>query len=365
MPALKNQHFVPRCHLRPFTLDGDGLAINLFNFALRRAVANAPVKNQCSADYFYGKDLHYEKKMQVIEGLYSAAISRIADPKYTLTSDDREVFLAFWVLQHLRTDAASRSLAAMFDEIVDTTGAPDEFRTSIAQAVQLALAMVPEMISVVRDLKVCLLRNRSNVDFFTSDDPAIYTNRWYLRPGNERLGAPGLVNSGAICILPLTPRQLFLAYDGDVYSLPVANGWVDVKSDCDVRMLNQQQLLTALANVYFRNMADAPSISREFDEATARRSPSRHRINHAVLDSDDGVTRRFRSTTAEEALGQDALVHSEKLYPRPTGWPDFIRLRAGAATYSNGTSRRYLRRAHAASMGSQPFWKIRLDSIKF
>lgn len=253
-----------------------------------------------------------KKKMQVIEGLYSAAISRISVPGYALTSADREVFRSFWVLQHLRTEAASRAFAAMSDEIVDTTGAPEEFRTSIAEAVQLVMAAVPEMVSVVEDLKVCLLRNRSDVNFFTSDDPAIYTNRWYLRPGHERLGAPGLAQSGAICLLPLTPRHLFLAYDGDVYSLPATNGWVDVKSDSDVRKLNEQQLLTAMANVYFREISEAASISREYDEATARRLSSKHRINHAILDWDDGVTKRYRVTTAEEARGQDAIVHSER-----------------------------------------------------
>lgn len=369
MPALKNQHFVPRCHLRPFTLDGEGLAINLFNFARRRTVPNAPVKNQCSADYFYGKDLHYEKRMQVIEGLYSAALLRVSNPSYKLISDDDlEVFRAFWVLQHLRTEAASRAFAALSDEMVDTTGAPEMFRTSVAEAVQVVMSTVPETASVVSDLKVCLLHNRSSVDFFTSDDPAIHTNRWYLRPGHERLGSPGLAKSGAICLIPLTPRHLFLAYDGDVYSLPIANHWVHVRSESDVRLLNQQQLLTAMANVYFRDIADATSIAREFDASLARRIPSKHRLNHAILDSDDGVMRRYRVTTAEEARRhQDAIVHSEKLYPRPSGWPDFIRLRADAATYSNGTGVGYVRRAQAqASMSrSQPFQKIRLDSIKF
>ncbi|MBH1487481.1 DUF4238 domain-containing protein [Stenotrophomonas maltophilia] len=367
MPALKNQHYVPRCHLRPFTLNGEGLAINLFNFARGRAVPNAPAKNQCSADYFYGKDLHYEKSMQVIEGLYSAAVSRISSPGYTLTSDDSEILRSFWVLQHLRTDAASRAFAALSNEVVDTTGAPEEFRASIADAVQVAMSTVPEMVSVVEDLKVCLLRNRSAVDFFTSDDPAIHTNRWYLRPGHERLGSPCLAKSGAICLLPLTPRHFFLAYDGDVYSLPVSSRWVDVRDENDVRMLNQQQLLTGMANVYFREIEDATAIAREFDECIARRVPSRHRLNHAVLDSNNGMLRRYRVTTAEEARAHpDALIHSETLYPRPSGWPEFIGWRAGAATYSNGTAVGYVRRAHAHSRetSSQPFRKIRLDNIK-
>ncbi|ROP79410.1 uncharacterized protein DUF4238 [Stenotrophomonas rhizophila] len=368
MPALKNQHFVPRCHLRPFTLDGENLAINLFNFARRRAVLNAPVKNQCSADYFYGKDLHYEKKMQVIEGLYGAAITRICGSGYALTGDDLELFRAFWVLQHLRTEAASRAFAALSAEVVDTTGAPEEFRTSIAQTVQVVMSAVPEMVSVVEDLKVCLLRNRTAVDFITSDDPAIHTNRWYLRPGNERLGAPGLAKSGALCLIPLTPRHFFIAYDGDVYSLPVSNHWVDVRKESDVNMLNQQQLLNAVANVYFRETSDVTSIGRQFDATADRRIPCRHRLNHAILDWEDGVTKRYRVCTAEEARNhQDAIFHSETLYPRPSGWPDFIHWRASAATYSNGTGIGFVRRAHAETRttSSQPFKKIRLDRINF
>lgn len=31
MASNKNQHFVPRCHLRPFTRDTEGKVINLFN----------------------------------------------------------------------------------------------------------------------------------------------------------------------------------------------------------------------------------------------------------------------------------------------------------------------------------------------
>ena len=44
MPAHKNQHFVPRCALKPFSLDGNGKAINLFNIKSKLAIENAPVK---------------------------------------------------------------------------------------------------------------------------------------------------------------------------------------------------------------------------------------------------------------------------------------------------------------------------------
>lgn len=48
MAANKNQHFVPRCYLRPFTMDEGDAAIHVFNLDRRKLIPNAPVKNQCS-----------------------------------------------------------------------------------------------------------------------------------------------------------------------------------------------------------------------------------------------------------------------------------------------------------------------------
>lgn len=55
MAFNKNQHFVPKVHLRPFSLDGENLSISLINLRQMKPIPNAPVKNQCSSDYFYGK----------------------------------------------------------------------------------------------------------------------------------------------------------------------------------------------------------------------------------------------------------------------------------------------------------------------
>jgi hypothetical protein len=44
MATNKNQHFVPRVHLRPFTVDEGGAAINVFNLDREKLIPNAPVK---------------------------------------------------------------------------------------------------------------------------------------------------------------------------------------------------------------------------------------------------------------------------------------------------------------------------------
>jgi hypothetical protein len=165
-------------------------------------------------------------------------------------------------------------------------------------------------------------------------------------------------------MLPLSPKHLFLAYDGDAYSMPLESGWVELRKETEVQLLNEHQLLNAMSNVYFRDWAMAEEIAKEFESAEARRTPSRYRLNHAVLESDDGQTRIFRQTTAAEARDHPhALLHSEKLYPRTQAWPDFIRWRQGGVAYTNGSGMGFLRRAHVDSSGTRGFRKVKIDAV--
>ncbi len=53
MPDNKNQ----RCHFKPFTLNEEGKAINLYTSVKQRLIPKVPVKSQCARDYFNGVDL--------------------------------------------------------------------------------------------------------------------------------------------------------------------------------------------------------------------------------------------------------------------------------------------------------------------
>jgi hypothetical protein len=134
MATNKNQHFVPRCYLRPFTLDGGNAAINVFNVDRLRFITGAPVKNQCSGDYFYGEDLALERALQTTEGEYAGCLSRILSASRALTDEDKLLLLRFWLLQYLRTEAASRRSVEMAEGMRDLVGAPDDFGMSIKEA---------------------------------------------------------------------------------------------------------------------------------------------------------------------------------------------------------------------------------------
>ena len=98
MATNKNQHFVPRCYLRPFTLNEENKAINLFNIYREKPIHLTPVKHQCSRDYFYGDNPKLENAIQFIEGSYATAINELLSWSETLAKEGRETqkkFLGF------------------------------------------------------------------------------------------------------------------------------------------------------------------------------------------------------------------------------------------------------------------------------
>jgi hypothetical protein len=97
MATNKNQHFVPRSHLRPFTVNAGDAAINVFNLDRKRLILNAPVKTQCSRDYFYGTDEKLEKAIQMIESKYGAALRAIITNNHSLTEANKIIFRTFWL----------------------------------------------------------------------------------------------------------------------------------------------------------------------------------------------------------------------------------------------------------------------------
>ena len=209
MASNKNQHFVPRCYLRPFSVNCDKKEINLYNIDRKKFIEGAPLKHQCSKNYFYGKDLNLEKALQFTEGAYSSVIRDVLKPGYHLTDDHRQFFRTFWLLQHLRTEAASRRSVEMSEGIKEFMGEEaHKFRMSIRDAVLQAMHIFVEEMHIVDDLKICLLKNRGSIPFYTSDDPAVLTNWWYLEDRRTVGTSFGLNSAGDILLLPLSPKVL-------------------------------------------------------------------------------------------------------------------------------------------------------------
>lgn len=120
MPAHKNQHFVPRCALKPFTFNGKGKGINVFNISSKRAIQNAPVKGQCARDYLYAKeDLTIEKGLITLEGHY-ARIVVILSAGGVLGHEDIDLLKTLMLIQMRRTELAVERIRGFTKGMGDT-----------------------------------------------------------------------------------------------------------------------------------------------------------------------------------------------------------------------------------------------------
>lgn len=360
MATNKNQHFVPRCYLRPFTLDGKGLSINLFNIDRRKIIERAAVKHQCSGDYFYGEDQLLESALQATEQEYGSTLVDIQSPSYQLNDEHRNFLRLFWLLQHMRTEAASRRAVEMAHGVQAIFGSEIEsFNLGIREAVIMAMRGFSQYMHAIDDLKICLLRNRTSTPFVTSDDPAVLSNRWHLDDKRTCWRSFGLHAAGDLILLPLTPQILCLGYDGDVYSVPHKNGWSDVNLTTDVEALNQHQYLNCRANIFVRDAKHGDLVGKAFESVATLRPSARHRIHYAVNDGSNGESTRYRvvDPTLEGVQHTDAIMHIEAVHARPASWPRQLQWRQRGSTFSNGSGLGYVRRAWVRLDTDKPFRK--------
>ncbi|WP_372397752.1 DUF4238 domain-containing protein [Azospirillum sp. HJ39] len=341
MARNKNQHYVPRVYLRHFTIERNGLAINLFNFNRMKVIQNAAVKHQCSGDYFYGWDNDLEKAINFVENKYGECMKHLAQENLIIGPIEHVVLRKFIYLQHLRTEEASRSASEMTLSMLDLPGSdipiPSK-REAQKAAVQSAMLHFAESMDIIDDLKLCIVRNRTNRPFITSDNPAILTNRLIIQRSRKSDCRFGAKTAGAIFILPLTQDLCALLYDGDVYTVSKQDHWVDVERVSDIEAINDHQLLNCMDNVYFCNWSSRDWIADRARSVQSFRPERKHTVTHAVLDSTTEWGFRYLVKPLPNIMDEEeVLVHVMKNHPCPPAWPSFLRFRLDGRAYSNNT----------------------------
>jgi len=323
-------------------------------------IKSAPINHQCSKNYFYGEDLVLEKALQPIENKYAPIITNISKKGYKLKNEHQFLLKKFWLLQYLRTEAASIRSVEMIEEMGEVIGEKArEFRLRLADAVQNAMSLFAEKNEIIDDLKVCLLRNKTDLDFVTSDDPSVLTNKLFLikRKGESF----GLNSAGNLILLPLTPKILLIGYDKHVYSVPQKDGWSTINNKTDIEALNQHQFLNCRANIYVHNSSCSDYIANYYEYVKQNRPKTRLKIHYAVLNKKDGSSKEYIVVDRKESdNNKEALIHYQTISAKPSKWPKQIRWRLNGFAYSNGTGAGLIRQKEAVTMPNKGFRKIKI-----
>lgn len=359
MATNKNQHFVPRCHLRPFTFKSEDAAISLFNLDRKKLIPNAPVKNQCSKDYFYGSDQKLESAIQLIESGYGQALRSLLRDSNSFTEGNKTVFKTFWIFQHLRTEAAAMHAIQIAESTRALADIPaSELSLSMREAVQIACRTFVDAMHEIDDLKFCIFKNKTKIPFITSDNPAVLTNKWRLDKDRSPGLSFGMSSAGTLAILPITPKLLFLGYDGDVYSVPNQKGIVEIRNDRDAIAFNRHQFLQCVANIYVHDPSYEEAIIKHYAEIESARPRTRHIVHYAQIDCTIGNHARYAIIQPEERdKTKEAILHSQVIHPHPGIWPSQIRVRSNGSVYTNGTGIGYVRLSRTFEASTRDFWR--------
>jgi hypothetical protein len=363
MADNKNQHYVPRIHLKPFTLNMEGNAISLYSSARKLVIHNAPVKNQCSRDYYYGRDLGLEKKLAELEGCYGDAVRKVVDAGRQRPTVPKAWLRTFWAMQWARTLSAAEDARQMAQGMVDEFDLPSEFAVPPEPGwVMVPLRAFPEVCAGIEDLSCVILRNYTSAPFITSDNPAVMTNKFHLFDRRVGIHTSGLNSAGLLLFLPLTPTHLAVFYDRDLYSIDQQNGWCDLRTEADVMAVNQHQVLNCAANVYFSRDLPWSWIPAMFDELQSERAKPRWQNTFAVLHSDkDGVETYRVIANANVREHRRAVIMTRSIAPEPTRWPGFLRWRARGWAFDSGTAMGIVRRRLVRANPLQRFRVLRTN----
>ena len=351
MADYKNQHFVPRCYLKRFSLNAEGRCINVYNVKRRQVYRNAPVKNQCSGNYFYGKDLRLEKLLQKEEKLYDNIINTILQEHNETNSIYENNLRRFSYLQYCRTEYAARRFAQAMHDMITIAREKNktfDWKAFRQEAIIESMTLFAGTIDMIDDLQVCLARNVTDRPFITSDDPAVLTNRWYAQKSLARGKSGGIASAGAILLLPISPRCVVIIYDGGVYKIHKQSGWATVHKYDDIDAFNQLQILNCSTNIYFSDWRYLNYISEQTENNIAFRLPERHKINTAVLVKKTATEKIYRTVSRDELTGHsEILVHVQNITPSPSRWPSIINWSVRPKVFSNGSGEGFIRRAQA------------------
>jgi hypothetical protein len=219
--------------------------------------------------------------------------------------------MLFLFLQYLRTSFQLNERLRLIDEFAALEIAGRGVRAGLskpdnAREMQHQLYIFAKEHSAFEDLAPALLVNRTKSPLISSDNPAIFMNKLY----SQRYGDPtaGLISSGAIALMPLTPRIALLAYDDDVYAR--LDPFFEIRNENDVHRINELQVVRASETLFFQKWADADYVTGLFNKYSSGRKAEWSVTWVGIRDGEDDKFERYRTLKPEDRDSLEPRIQS-------------------------------------------------------
>jgi len=291
MAEKKNQHYVPKFYLRNFSKTGK--SINVYNISNQRIICGDSIKNQCSSDYFYGKNGLLENTFQEIETQAGSILKNISDKQIIpkLKTKEHSVLQIFLATLKSRTKFKFGESNETIDRIAKSTS---ELHPYVSQdmlnkvsikydnPLQQPLKIAFSNYHLLQDLNIHILYNNTLTDFVTSDNPVIYFNKWTQHI--KECGSIGLASKGLLIILPINPTILLVLYDSSIYKLGTKKQTkTEINAVEEIEEFDRLQWLNAEDNIYFFDSDSSSYIENIAEQIIDKRDPEKVKLHELNL----------------------------------------------------------------------------------
>jgi hypothetical protein len=341
MPVNKDQHFVPKVHLKNFACDVDKNCVHSIFLKSNRPILGISIKGQCQKSYLYGQDVSLDRSLQAMEAKYGCVMADLLQ-RDVITEENFNFLLEFSYLQFSRSYGQVKRRqsndAAVHKSIYSRPMLKKpELDIDDKKTMEKILRTYSKTRESLSGLSTCLVQNRTNTDFITSDDPAILTNLYFLEILKENKF--GLESSGILLILPLSSQFLFLAYDENVYDIPDMNQRVLTIIDIeDIYAFNELQLINAQHNIYFEDANQEATIQTLLEQVKHHRMADRNRIVTLIETRKvQGKTLVRYATEKEKLEAKKLIIGTSFLYPAPNNWCKKIKIKEKPLIFGDGS----------------------------
>jgi len=258
----KKQHYVPQFYLRNFSCnDGDKKKINIYNVNNNRFIENVPIKTQAQENYFYGEDERLEDVLGDMENVVAPIIHKIIENNkvpdfHSVEYIDLIVFILFSLFRTKKTienfeEIVDKSLRNILRHHKDYSKMIDDGYFGYENSAAHSLKMAYEGLPFVYRLKLKIIKNESNIDFATCDNPVIIYNQ-FLESRKVEGGISGLAMKGVMLFLPISSRSCIFLYDYRMYKVGFKRDEIIfTKNENDIKSINTLSLLNSNQNVFY------------------------------------------------------------------------------------------------------------------